>query len=77
MERNKNSQGNEVWKRPSGQDDIQDTQEKQIVPLSVQGEWHFNEYGAVFVVSNDSEIQACCEHFFFSKTEKSVKYTKA
>ena len=57
----RNSKENKLWRRPYGKDDIQDTEEIQIVPVSVIGEWDLNGDEPVFVVSNDSEIQECFE----------------
>lgn len=56
MER-KNKRANNTWRRPYGKDDIQDTEEIQIVPVKVMGEWDFMGDEPVFNVLNDSEIQ--------------------
>ena len=49
-------QGDDVWQRPPG-DDIQDTTERQIVPVAVLGTWEFSRRKPCFVLSNAAEIQ--------------------
>ena len=60
----RNSKENKVWRRPHGKDDIQDTEEIQIVPDSVCGEWDLAADEPTFVISNDSEIHECFESVF-------------
>ena len=33
--------GDEVWRRPTGNDDIQDTEDIQILPVNILGDWNF------------------------------------
>ena len=50
--------GNEhLWCRPTGRDDIQDTEEIQILPIKVVGEWDFSEDKPVFLLDNVADIQ--------------------
>ena len=49
--------GNEMWQRPPGSDDIQDTTEKQVVPVPVIGTWDFSKRKPSFIISNSLEIE--------------------
>ena len=45
--------GDEIWQRPNGTDDIQDTIEQQIVPVT----WNVSSRKPHFVLSNAIEIE--------------------
>ena len=46
--------------RPSGKDDIQDTDDIQVLPFNIVGDWNFDGEKPVFIVKNETDIQ----HFF-------------
>ena len=46
-----------LWCRPSGWDDIQDTEEIQILPVNVVGDWDFKEEKPTFIITNITEIK--------------------
>ena len=43
---------NERWCRPSGCDDVQDTEEIQILPVPILGEWNFDSDKPTFQINN-------------------------
>ena len=45
------------WVRPSGYDDIQDTEEVQILPVEISADWNFNSVKPEYVLNNLIEIQ--------------------
>ena len=45
--------GDEIWQQPHGTDDIQDTIEQQIVPVT----WNISSRKPHFVLSNAIEIE--------------------
>ena len=47
----------EIWHRPPGSDDIQDTIEQQIVPVTVSGTWDFSKRKPSFLIYNANEIR--------------------
>lgn len=49
--------GDEIWQRPPGTDDIQDTIKQQIVPVAVSGTWDFSRRKPCYVLSNAPEIE--------------------
>ena len=48
--------GNDKWRRPSGSDDIQDTDEMQILPVPIVGDWTFDTDKPIFNVYNSEKI---------------------
>ena len=46
-----------LWCRPSGWDDIQDTEEIQILPVNVVGDWDFKEEKPTYVITNITDIK--------------------
>ena len=49
--------GDEIWQWPPGTDDIQDTIEQQIVPMTVSGTGDFLRRKLHYVLSNIIEIE--------------------
>ena len=49
--------GDKIWHRPPGCDDIQDTTEQQIVPVAVSGTWDFSKRKPSFVIDNSKDIE--------------------
>ena len=47
----------ETWQRPPGNDDIQDTIEEQIVPVTALGIWDYSQTKPYFLLSNALEIE--------------------
>ena len=45
--------GDEIWQRPHGTDDIQDTIEQQILPVT----WNVSSRKPYFILSNAIEIE--------------------
>ena len=52
-----NNRCNNMWQRPSGKDDIEDTDEIQILPIQVLGEWDFTKEMPYFLLTNEHEIK--------------------
>ena len=48
--------GSKMWQRPPGSDDIQDTIDKQVVPVAVIGCWDLKRK-PTFLVTNSDEIE--------------------
>ena len=53
--------GDAIWRRPTGEDDIQDVYEEQVVPIKVEGEWDFTTDIPRYIISNHEEIQRTFE----------------
>jgi hypothetical protein len=49
--------GDDIWQRPPGTDDIQETIAQQIVPVTVSGTWNFSQRKPHYVLSNVIEIE--------------------
>ena len=49
--------GDKVWRRPTGNDDIQDTEDIQILSVNILGGWNFIREKPSFVLTNEDEIQ--------------------
>ena len=49
--------GDETWQQPHGTDDIQDTIEQQIVPVTVSAAWDFSRRKPCYILSNTPEIE--------------------
>ena len=50
------SRSNRGWQRRSGNDDIQDADEIQILPVMVHGDWDFTHEKPSYLISNEREI---------------------
>ena len=46
-----------LWCRPSGWDDKQDTEDIQILPVNVMGEWDVKGEKPAFIITNITEIK--------------------
>ena len=46
-----------LWCRPSGWDDIQNTEEIQMLPVNVVGDWDSKEEKPTFIITNTTEIK--------------------
>ena len=47
---------NSKWIRPRGRDDIQDTEEVQVLPIDIVGDWVFTGDRPTFLLDNTEQI---------------------
>ena len=56
-----NHRDSKLWQRPKMYDDIQETEEIQIIPVNVIGEWDFKTDVPYFILENKEEIKRTFE----------------